>query len=286
MELKDESCFIRFSVAENGLASSIVREDPLKRELEKPVDAARKEPGRPRRSLAGPEIVSGNSAAKRPVRLRAARGLTREERRHLTRKKLFDAAAEIVGRFGYAEASIQEITQRAGVAMGTFYNYFDSRQDLLNQLLPTIGEEMYAHIRTTLAGITDEVAREEGRFRAFFEFIALRPAFYRILHEAEQFAPEGFRQHMTNISAGYVRALKRSRESGIIEGYEPADLEVIAYILMAARDYVSMRFCVTRAGIKRLPDEVVGTYMRLLTEGLFNGRKSRRRSSTIKGSTQ
>ncbi len=210
------------------------------------------------------------------------RGMSREERRDLTRKKLFDAAAEIVGRYGYAEASIQEITRRAGVAMGTFYNYFDSRQDLLDQLLPTIGEEMYSHIRTALSGVTDEVAREEVRFRAFFEFIALRPEFYRILHEAEQFAAEGFKLHMSNISAGYVRALERSCRSGVIKGYETSELEVVAYILMAARDYVSMRFCVSRAGVKRLPDEVVGTYMRLLTEGLFNG-KPRKRASKDKG---
>ncbi len=237
---------------------------------------------RPRRAVAAVGPAEGEAVklpSKKSLRVARSRGMTREQRRDLTRSKLFVAAADIVGRYGYAEASIQEITRRAGVAMGTFYNYFESRQDLLDQLLPTIGEEMYAHIRTTLTDITDEVAREEARFRAFFEFIAMRPEFYRILHEAEQFAPEGHRRHMANISSGYIRALQRALGSGAIKGYETAELEVIAYILMAARDYVSMRFCVTRAGVKRLPDEVVGTYMRLLTEGLFNGRRPRKRSA-------
>ena len=193
------------------------------------------------------------------------------------------AAAEIVGRHGYAEASIQEITRRAGVAMGTFYNYFGSRQDLLDQLLPTIGEEMFDHIRAALVDVNDEIDREEARFRAFFEFIALRPEFYRILHESEQFAPEGHRLHMANISAGYIRALQRALGAGAIKGYESHELEVIAYILMAARDYVGMRFCQTRSGVKRLPDEVVGTYMRLLTEGLFNGSPTSRPSTSKKG---
>ena len=40
----------------------------------------------------------------------------------------------IVGELGYAGASVALITARADVAQGTFYNYFESRQDLLDQL--------------------------------------------------------------------------------------------------------------------------------------------------------
>lgn len=207
---------------------------------------------------------------RRVVRVQPA--LTRAERQAVTRKKLFDAAASIVGRRGYADASIQEITRQAGVALGTFYNYFASRQDLLDQLLPTIGEEMYAHVRGRVAGIQDHVAREEARFRAFFEFLQMRPEFFRILHEAEQFAPDGFRLHTANISSGYQRALDRAKAGGAIDGYSAADLEVIVYILMAARDYIGMRYCLSRGKVQAVPDDVVKAYMRLLTKGLFKRR--------------
>ncbi|MGF1651524.1 MAG: TetR/AcrR family transcriptional regulator [Hyphomicrobiaceae bacterium] len=196
--------------------------------------------------------------------------MSRAERQELTRRALFDAAAEIVGRLGYAEASIQEITRHAGVALGTFYNYFGSRQDLLDQLLPTIGEEMYEHVRSRVAGISDAVEREEARFKAFFEFLQMRPEFFRILHEAEQFAPEGFRRHMANMSDGYVRALENARLKGAINGYSSFDLEVIAWILMAARDYIGMRYGLSRGRVQAVPDEVVQAYMRLLTNGLFS----------------
>ncbi|MFH5926334.1 helix-turn-helix domain-containing protein [Roseomonas xinghualingensis] len=55
------------------------------------------------------------------------------------RRALFDAAARVAGEFGYAEASIARSTEAAGVAQGTFYNYFASRQDFLDQLLPARG---------------------------------------------------------------------------------------------------------------------------------------------------
>jgi AcrR family transcriptional regulator len=152
-------------------------------------------------------VTRRNEAQPRSERPR----LSRAERQALTQRRLFDAAVAIVGRRGYADASIQEITRQAGVALGTFYNYFKSRQDLLDQLLPTIGEEMYAHVRSRAGAVKDPVAREEARFRAFFEFLQMRPEFFRILHEAEQFAPDDFRRHTANISSGYVRALEPFR---------------------------------------------------------------------------
>jgi AcrR family transcriptional regulator len=45
-----------------------------------------------------------------------------------TRKALIRAASEVIGEFGYDGASIGRITERAGLAQGTFYLYFDSRQ--------------------------------------------------------------------------------------------------------------------------------------------------------------
>src|SRR5271163_1767822 len=68
--------------------------------------------------------------------------LTRAERNDEVKRRLFDAAAKIVGRLGYAEASVARITELAEVAQGTFYNHFGNRQELLDQLLPTIGRQM------------------------------------------------------------------------------------------------------------------------------------------------
>ena len=43
-----------------------------------------------------------------------------------------EAATKIVGKYGYAEASVARITDEAGVAQGTFYNHFENRQELLD----------------------------------------------------------------------------------------------------------------------------------------------------------
>src|SRR6202046_4255871 len=92
--------------------------------------------------------------------------LTRAERNDEVKRRLFDAAAKVVGRLGYAEASVARITELAEVAQGTFYNHFENRQELLDQLLPKIGRDMvrFIHERARTPG----AAREGGERAAGF----------------------------------------------------------------------------------------------------------------------
>src|SRR5215469_4346849 len=73
--------------------------------------------------------------------------LSRMEKHEDTRRRLFQAAIKVVGKYGYAGASVARITAEAGVAQGTFYLHFESRQVLLDQLLPAVGEEVSATVR-------------------------------------------------------------------------------------------------------------------------------------------
>ena len=125
----------------------------------------------------------------------------------------------MVGKYGYAEASVARITEEAGVAQGTFYNHFENRQELLDQLLPKIGIDMVHFIRERTG--TAHAARQEiERFSAFFDFIREVPEFLRILNEAEYFAPIGYQKHLDNIATAYVRILRRARQAGAIVDYQ------------------------------------------------------------------
>src|SRR5690606_32958952 len=85
-------------------------------------------------------------AAEQGARRRPTRG-KRVEKSEAIRESLLNAAVEVVGEVGYANASIALITQKAGVGQGTFYNYFGSRQEILDALLPSLGQDMLAHVK-------------------------------------------------------------------------------------------------------------------------------------------
>lgn len=195
----------------------------------------------------------------------------RADRAIETRRKLIDAAAEVVGAEGYANASVAKITARAEIAQGTFYNYFASQQDLFDHLLPELGTELLDFIRERIAGEDGSFSREEIGFRAFFDFLAERPEFYRILNEAETFAPKAFHDHMRNMADGYMRALSRSHAKGELPGFERRELEVIIYTMLAARNYLSYRYLFRDGRTRRLPAWVDRAYLKLMMGGMMYG---------------
>jgi AcrR family transcriptional regulator len=195
--------------------------------------------------------------------------LNRVERNAWTKQKIFDAATKVVGKYGYAEASVARITAEAGVAQGTFYNHFENRQELLDQLLPKIGIDMVQFIRARTS--TADAARQEiERFSAFFDFICEVPEFLRILNEAELFAPNGYQKHLDNISTAYVRILKRARLAGAIVDYSDKEFEAIVHVLMGARGYLSRQYSYSADGVSAVPTHVISAYRKLVTRGLFS----------------
>jgi len=193
---------------------------------------------------------------------------SRLEKSGLLRDALLQAAAAVVGEVGYANASIALITAKVGVAQGTFYNYFDSRQDILDKLLPTLGEKMLAHIKQCAKGGANYTEIEERIFRGFFSFLEKAPHFSRILNEAESFAPVGHKRHFENVSRKYLHLFHRSKLEGEFPNYSEEELEVVVFILLAARSYLALRYVDGTQQKNTLPEWVAKTYMKFVRYGL------------------
>src|SRR5213596_87502 len=73
----------------------------------------------------------------------------RTARGERTLRKILDAAREEFGERGFSESSIVGITQRAGVALGTFYTYFESKEALFQALV----KDMSAQVRDAVGPI-------------------------------------------------------------------------------------------------------------------------------------
>jgi len=65
----------------------------------------------------------------------------REERKEqiteYRQQQILNAALEVFSQKGYGEATIPDIARQAGVAVGTIYNYYESKHDLLVSLVNT-----------------------------------------------------------------------------------------------------------------------------------------------------
>jgi len=90
------------------------------------------------------EQISPASDGKAP---RTARG----ER---TLRKILDAARDEFGERGFSDSSIVAITQRAGVALGTFYTYFDSKESVFQALVSDMSAQVRDHVAPAFADAT------------------------------------------------------------------------------------------------------------------------------------
>lgn len=200
------------------------------------------------------------------------RKLTRAQKSELTRRNLLEAAVEVVGEQGYGNASVTDITTRARIAQGTFYNYFESKQDILDQLLPELGEVLLDYLGQQVGDATF-LEREEKSVRAYFRFIREHPEFYRILMEAQVHSPLSYSRHAENLTQNYIAALRKNKANGFLDDYSDEEFETLAVILLGARVQLMSQFCFQHGRVRAIPERVIDTFMKFLATG-FGAAKS------------
>ena len=112
---------------------------------------------------------------------------SREENKRRTRESLLDAAASVLGKRGFANASVGEIAAAAGYTVGAVYSNFGNKQDLLLALVEResqrVGAEIVAaagtaadapgKLRKGAAAWVSFLDREQDLFAVFMEFWAV-----------------------------------------------------------------------------------------------------------------
>src|SRR5690349_14847323 len=69
----------------------------------------------------------------------AMRAMGDEERGDRRRTQILDAAARVLADRGYHRTTVRDIAREAGIADGTIYLYFSSKQELLLALIAQLG---------------------------------------------------------------------------------------------------------------------------------------------------
>lgn len=162
------------------------------------------------------------------------------KRGEATRRRILEAAEEVFAELGYYEASIVKVTERAGVALGTFYLYFDSKKTVFEALVLDLNRRVRQSMSEAMEGASDRLDAERRGFEGFFRFTAEHPALFRVVREAEFVSPETMHTHYQRIVDGYTAGLAAAQEHGEIDqGLNP---ETSAWALMGMGELIGTRF--------------------------------------------
>lgn len=165
--------------------------------------------------------------------------LPKTKRGRKTREKLLHAAEAEFGERGFPEASIASITQRAGVALGTFYVYFESKEEIFRALVSHMGELTRQWIGERVAESPDRLTAERRGVEAFIEFVRTHRNLYRVVSMAQFVAEDAFRDYYLVFASAYKENLERAAESGDIR---EGDCEVWSWALIGMTVFLGMRF--------------------------------------------
>ena len=189
----------------------------------------------------------------------------RTARGRATMRKLLDAAASEFGERGFHEASVSSSTGRAGVALGTFYTYFQSKDALFRALIFDLSGQVRTDASAAIAGETDPLAIERDALLAFLDFASKHKEIYRIIDEAEFVDPEMYHYHYTTIARRIEERLSRGAAQGY---YRSQTGEIEAWALMGMNVFLGLRFVIWRAAGDPELEEVATKANALLSRGL------------------
>lgn len=164
----------------------------------------------------------------------------RTERGRRTQRAILDAAAAEFGEKGFHESSIVSITIRAGVALGSFYTYFESKEALFKALVQDMSGRVRDHVAPVLSAHSGGSIEAEGvALKAFLDFAREHKEIYRIIDEAEFVAPQDWQMHYLNTAARIRERLEAARARGELS-IEPS--EVHAWAIMGMNVFLGLRF--------------------------------------------
>ncbi|MES2781302.1 MAG: TetR/AcrR family transcriptional regulator [Pseudomonadota bacterium] len=187
----------------------------------------------------------------------------RTERGRKTLRLLLDAAAAEFGEKGFHESSVVSITQRAGVALGSFYTYFDSKDSLFRALVRDMSAQVRQNVGPVMAAEPNRLEGERKGLAKFLEFVRDHKELYRIIDEAEFVDPASYRAHYEDTVNGYLTSLK----DAAVKGQLRDDVEEVhAWAIVGMNVFLGLRYGVM--GEDRDVTEVANIAADLLTNGL------------------
>jgi len=188
----------------------------------------------------------------------------RARRKERVRRDLLDAAVALFSERGIYATRIEDITERADLGKGAFYNYFDSK-DALVAALVTEGVEILdeRYLKPLDRGVSAEVQLAEI-VRRHAEFFDDHPEYVVLFHQARGLMKfDGSAPPLRDVFTDYLARVGRSLPAPVPPAVwtDEARSDMAAALVGALAGYRSFRLASGQAPQK-------GTIVRALSAGL------------------
>jgi AcrR family transcriptional regulator len=199
---------------------------------------------------------------------RRRRAVSAEDKSH-RRDEIMAAAKEVFARKGFHDTTIADIAKRAGLAYGSIYWYFDSKDELFHALMAVEEGALRSHIAAAVGARQngDGEAPFRTGVQATFEFFESDKATVKLLFRDAYALGDRFEKHLGGIYERFIDDI----ESVIVVAQQRGEMvaappRMVAYTLAALIGQLAHRRLSTDDGVSAA--EVADFVVTLVLNGL------------------
>ena len=169
------------------------------------------------------------------MQLTVNKKINREEKKNLTQERIIDSASVLFSQNNYHEVMIEDVAKNAGIAKGTVYNYFDSKEELYFYLI----EQKLSALTNSLI---EKIKRENNRINSLHTFIIHNYMFmmkynnFFLIYQKESFNKQNEFCEEINILENRLKQLlndiiNRGQEEGV---FRKTDIKLTTELILGS----------------------------------------------------
>jgi TetR/AcrR family fatty acid metabolism transcriptional regulator len=168
------------------------------------------------------------------------------------RERILDAAIKVFAAEGFYNAKVSQIAHEAGVADGTIYLYFKSKDDLLINLFEDRMERVNANLREAIETESTAVARLKRIVKLHLELVEQNRDMDEVISVELRQSSKFIREYSNPKFAEFLRTIA----GAVVEGQRTGELRtgidpyVFARALFGALDEIALAWLVKHPGSK------------------------------------
>jgi AcrR family transcriptional regulator len=150
-----------------------------------------------------------------------------------TRNKILRSAMAVFGKRGFADTTVLDIAEHAGMASGTVYQYFEDKGDIFRCLLVDLSDRLHRDTRMPADDSGRLIVRDSvlAYLEVYREYAPIFRAWWELLEPPTEFTTAWMALH--NKSRGeMVRVIDEGKRRGMIDA--DVDTEITADLVVAA----------------------------------------------------
>lgn len=167
-------------------------------------------------------------------------------------QQIIEAAVRVFARNGYYNSRVSDIAKEAGIASGTIYLYFKTKDEILVTLFREKMAEFVATVRKAIAAEPDAVAKLRRLIGLHFKLLEDHSEMAEVVQVELRQGQKFFRGASANEVSGYFDLISSVLEEGIAAGVFRNDLPIktVRKVLFGAMDQMATSWVLGKRGYK------------------------------------